>query len=119
MTKKNSLLIYIGFFAGLVNGLLGSGGGTILVPSLVFFSKIIDHKAHATAIAVILPLTIISSIIYIKHGITSVHLILYTTLGSMTGAYIGSRLLNKLSVSFLRKLFGFIMIIAAIRMVFK
>lgn len=117
MIKKSSLLICIGFFAGLINGLFGSGGGTILVPSLVFLSKILDRKAHATAIAVILPLTIISSIIYIKYGITSIQLALYTTLGSIMGAYIGSRLLSQLSISSLRRLFGCFMIIAAIRMV--
>ena len=118
MIKKKSILISIGFFAGIVNGLFGSGGGTILVPSLVFLSKIIDHKAHATAISIILPLTIVSSFIYIKYQLPPIQLALYAVLGSMSGAYIGSKLLNKLSISFLRKLFGFIMIIAAIRMVF-
>lgn len=118
MIKKTPMLTSIGFFAGIVNGLFGSGGGTILVLSLVFISKIVDHKAHATAIAIILPLTIISSFIYIKYEIPSMQIALYAALGSMSGAYIGSKLLNKLSISFLRKLFGFVMIIAAIRMVF-
>ncbi len=118
MIKKNTLFIFIGFFAGLVNGLLGSAGGTVLVPSLVFLSNIVDYKAHATAIAIVLPLTIISSLVYLKYGIASIQLTLYTTLGTMIGAYIGSRLLNKLSISLLRKIFGFFMIVAAFRMVF-
>lgn len=116
--KKNCLLYTIGFGAGLINGLLGSGGGVILVTSLVFLYKLQDHKAHATAISIILPLSIISALIYIKAGITSINATFLVTLGSIVGAYFGSKLLNRLSISFIRKLFGIIMIFAAIRMMF-
>ena len=64
MKKNNLKIISIGLITGLINGLFGSGGGTIIVPTMIFLLGIDDHKAHATAIAVILPLTIISTIIY-------------------------------------------------------
>ena len=115
--KLNPMLIIVGFIAGIVNGLCGSGGGTILVPALVFLAKVKDHNAHATAIAVILPLTIISSFIYVKSGILNMQITLRVMVGTIIGAYIGSKLLNKLSINVLRKLFGIFMIIAAIRMV--
>ncbi len=31
-------LVAIGFVTGIINGLFGSGGGTLIVPVLVFFS---------------------------------------------------------------------------------
>lgn len=114
--KSKVTLAIIGFIAGIVNGLCGSGGGTILVPSLVFLSKIKDHNAHATAIAVILPFTIISALIYAKSGIIDMSTTLKVTAGTITGAFIGSKLLNKLPINILRKLFGIFMIIASIRM---
>lgn len=52
-------LIGIGFLTGIINGLFGSGGGTIIVPALVFLIGMEDFKAHATAISIILPLSII------------------------------------------------------------
>ncbi len=116
--KKNYLLYAIGFGAGLINGLLGSGGGVILVTSLVFLYKLQDHKAHATAISIILPLSVISALVYIKAGISSIEATLWVTSGSVLGAYFGSKLLNRLSINFIRKLFGIVMIIAAIRMMF-
>lgn len=108
-------LAMLGFITGILNGLFGAGGGTIIVPFMVFLLGIEDHKAHATAISIILPLTILSSLIYIKNGIVDIPLTLNVTIGSVIGGYIGALLLNKVPIKILRKLFGIIMIIASIR----
>lgn len=119
MDKKTSILktALIGVVMGLVNGLFGSGGGTILVPCLVFIMNIEDHKAHATAISIILPISLISSLIYFRYDVVDLSLTLKVAVGSIAGALLGSCLLNKISVNILRKIFGIFMIIAAIRMV--
>jgi uncharacterized protein len=110
-------LLFIGLITGLINGLFGSGGGTILVPCLVFVMDVEDHKAHATAIAIILPLSILSSIIYYRYNVVDIALTGKVAIGSVLGGIVGSMLLNKLSVNVLRKFFGIVMIIAAVRMV--
>jgi uncharacterized membrane protein YfcA len=110
-------LLLIGFITGLINGLFGSGGGTVLVPCLVFLMDVEDHKAHATAIAIILPLSILSSIIYYRYNVVDISLTANVAIGSVLGGIVGSTLLNKLPVNILRKFFGVIMIIAAVRMV--
>lgn len=112
---KNALT---GIIAGFVNGLLGSGGGTIVVPSLEFFHKLDEYKSHATAIAVILPLSIISTIIYFFKGSLEWNSILIVGAGSIIGSAAGAFLLKKVSPGFLSKLFGIVMIVAAIRMMF-
>lgn len=116
--KRKSKTIITGILAGLANGLFGSGGGTVLVPCLVFWNNIEDHKAHATAIAVILPLTIISSYIYINNNLVDYNLTYKVTIGSILGAYVGSTMLNRISSQILKKTFGIFMIIAAFRMLF-
>lgn len=110
-------LLLIGLLTGLVNGLFGSGGGTVLVPCLVFVMHVEDHKAHATAIAIILPLSILSSFIYFRYNVVDIALTFRVAIGSVIGGIVGSMLLNKLSVNVLRKVFGMIMIAAAVRMV--
>jgi uncharacterized membrane protein YfcA len=119
---KNNGNIYktalIGFITGLVNGVFGSGGGTILVPCLVFLMGIEDHKAHATAISIILPLSLISSFIYFRYDVVDLPLALNVAVGSVLGALTGSSILNRFSIGVLRKIFGIFMIIAAVRMVF-
>jgi uncharacterized membrane protein YfcA len=120
MNKDISMIktALIGFIIGLVNGIFGSGGGTILVPCLVFMMGIEDHKAHATAISIILPLSIISSFVYFKYDVVDPALTLKVAIGSIIGALVGSSILNRLPVNILRKIFGIFMIIAAARMVF-
>lgn len=119
MDKKTVKLISIGIVAGLVNGLFGSGGGTIVVPSLVLFMDLEDHKAHATAISIILPLTIISTIIYLFKNTIPFKLSLYVMMGGVIGSYIGAKSLNKIPVNILRKIFGSVIFYTAIRMIWK
>jgi uncharacterized membrane protein YfcA len=119
MKNKNVLkTALIGFAAGIVNGIFGSGGGTILVPCLVFLMDIEDHKAHATAISIILPISLISSFIYFRYDVADLSLTLKVAAGSVLGALFGSFLLNRVPINTLRKIFGIFMILAAIRMVF-
>lgn len=110
-------IIIIGFLAGLINGLFGAGGGTLVVLYLTSFLKIDQHKAQATAICVILPLSLISSLMYYNNGFTSIDSAIRVAVGGIFGSYIGSSSLNKIPENYLRKFFGIFIIIAAIRMV--
>lgn len=120
VNKKGSIIkiIAIGIITGFFNGLFGSGGGTIAVPAMVFLLGVKEQSAHATAIAVILPLSIISAFIYYKSNYVNWSLTGIVSLGGMIGGYIGAKILNKFSENTLRKIFGVSMIAAAIRMVF-
>ncbi|MCT4605331.1 MAG: sulfite exporter TauE/SafE family protein [Marinisporobacter sp.] len=120
--KKNIFtlkFILLGFTAGLINGLFGSGGGTLLVPGMFFLLGIEQHKSHATTISVILPLALISSFVYMTQGMIVLDVTLKIILGGMIGGYLGAKLLSKLPSYLLRKVFAIFMIIAAIRMVFS
>ncbi len=117
--KKNILKIgLLGICTGLVNGLFGSGGGTLLVPGMIFFLDIEDHRAHATTISIILPLAIVSTFIYYKSGIVSLNITFQVALGGVIGGYLGAKFLNKVPSNILRKIFAVFMMIAAFRMVF-
>ncbi|MCG8481930.1 MAG: sulfite exporter TauE/SafE family protein [Clostridia bacterium] len=114
MIKK----ILTGVVSGFLNGFFGSGGGTVIVPSLEFVHKVEEHKAHATAILIILPLSIMSTIIYLNNGQIDLISALKVGIGSILGSIVGAKLLNKLSGNMLRKFFGVVLIVAALRMVF-
>ena len=109
-------LLLVGAICGVFNGLLGSGGGVVAVLSLRKFVRLDTHKSHATALAVMLPLTIVSAAIYLVMYETDVFVALWITLGGIAGGIIGAKLLKKISAAWLHKIFGAIMIFAAVRM---
>ena len=108
----------IGIVTGLLNGLFGSGGGTVVVPAMERILKVETHKAHATAIAVILPLSVVSAIVYSGSAQVDWLSVLYVSAGGMLGGFIGAKLLKKISAKWLHKVFGVFMIAAALRMMF-
>ena len=123
MKSKSSVFVkylkyaVIGIITGTANGMFGSGGGTIAVPAMVHLLGADEHKAHATAISVILPLTVVSSVLYISKGYADWGLSLKVTAGGIAGGYIGARLLNICPEKILRKIFAVFMVAAGIRMI--
>jgi len=118
MKNRIIKICILGLFTGLTNGLFGSGGGTLLVPGMIFLLGIEEHKAHATTISIILPLAIVSTYIYYRSGIMSFNVTLKVVIGGVLGGYIGAKLLNRIPSSILRKIFAVFMMVAALRMVF-
>ncbi|MGN1208128.1 MAG: TSUP family transporter [Christensenellales bacterium] len=119
-SKKSQILICIisGVFVGFINGFFGGGGGMIVVPLLIFLLHLEEKVAHATAILIILPLSITSSIIYITTGGFEILNLGLTTIGVVLGGIIGAVLLKKINNTALRFVFSFIMIVAGIKMMF-
>ena len=102
---------------GLANGLFGSGGGTLLVPAMERFLDTETHKAHATAIAVILPLSVVSIAVYAFRVAIPWMPVLWVSLGGMAGGLLGALLLTKFTSRWLHKLFGLFMAAAAVKMI--
>ena len=82
--------IIIGLVTGLANGLFGSGGGTIVVPCMEKFLDVDAHKAHATAIAIILPLSVISIFVYMRNVDIQWMKIVMVSIGGIVGGYVGA-----------------------------
>ncbi|MDR1663879.1 MAG: sulfite exporter TauE/SafE family protein [Clostridiales bacterium] len=116
--NKKCLRTAVGALVGIANGLFGAGGGTILVPAMEKFFKVETHKAHATAIAVILPLSVVSAVIYMRGAPVDWRAVLYVSAGGAAGGYAGANWLNKLSAGWLHKIFGAFLVFAALRMLF-
>lgn len=116
--KKKLLTIVSGFIIGVINGLLGAGGGMLAVPALKKAG--LDQKdAHRNAVAVILPLTVFSAILYAIEGRFAFGDGLIFIPGGLLGAAAGTVLLKKISSKWLCILFGAFMIYAGVRLLLK
>lgn len=115
--KKYAFYI-IGIIAGFVNGLLGTGGGTVVVPALEFLGTD-AKKSHATAISIILPVTLISAFFYFTQGNIDFKSTLILSVAGCVGSVAGAKFLKKIPSSYLKILFGISMIAGGIKSFFS
>lgn len=118
-TKKiRILLVLCGIAIGIVNGLFGAGGGMLAVPVLTYIAKLDERNAHATAIAVILPLCAVSSVVYALGGGADWGIFIPTIIGVTAGGVLGAALLKKISNDYLPFIFYALMLFAGLKMIF-
>ncbi len=111
------LSLFGGAAVGAVNGLFGGGGGMIAVPVLKAAKKS-THQAHATAIAVIFPASLVSAVVYLLHGLVPMDIFLPAACGVLLGGMFGARLLPRLPVRIVTLIFAAFMLAAGVRMLF-
>jgi len=116
--RKNLLASLTGFLVGILNGLFGSGGGMIAVP---FLKKMgLDQKsAHATSVSIILPLSLLSAVIYISKNSMQINDVFTFLPGGILGAALGAFLMKKISPKFLQKIFGVFILYCSYKMLFS
>ena len=113
------ILIAIGISAGLIAGGLGVGGGIILVPALVFFFKLTQHEAQGTSLAVLLfPVMALAVWNYHKNGYVNFRYVFIIAIAFIVGSYLGSLATVNMQTATLKKIFGILMLIAGIKMIF-
>lgn len=105
-----------GAAAGLVNGLFGAGGGMVLVPMLIHYGKLEDKKAFSSAVCIILPLCLVSILVYWMKQIFPFHDALPYLFGGLLGGVLGGILFRKVSARFLHKIFGIIIFWGGLRL---
>lgn len=105
--KRHALLGGVG--VGLLNGLLGAGGGMVLVPLLQALG-VRDRQSHATSLAIIVPLSLLSAAIYWWRGWVAPAQALPYLLPGLLGAVAGGWLLGRLPVRWLKLAFGLLLL---------
>lgn len=112
------IIIIIGFVAGILSGAIGIGGGIILVPALVYFLGYSQQMAQGTTLMLLaMPVVGLAVYQYYKNGNVQFSTALWLAIGFVLGGYIGGHIANQLPTETLKKIFGFIILIIAIKMI--
>ena len=110
--RAYAAFIGIGLLAGLLSGLFGVGGGTVIVPLLVLLLHFNQRLGAGTSLAAIVPTATVGVVSYAIHGSVAWIPGLILAAGSVVGAQIGTRLLPRVSQTVLRWLFvGFLVVV--------
>lgn len=113
---KRILIVMASLFAGFATGVFGGGGGMIVVPILTGLYGLEPVKAHATAVATIFPLCLVSVIFYLTQGGWQWKSGLVVTAGVVVGGIVGALLMKKIPAKWLQPIFYILMIVGGVKM---
>ena len=114
------LLILIGLSAGLLSGVVGVGGGIVMIPLLMLLMGLDQHQAQGTSLAVMLPpIGILAAWNYHKAGFVEWKYAMIIAVTFIIGGYLGSRWAVTVDARTLKKIFGVIMLIGGLKLIFK
>ena len=116
--KAVVLKLLAGAVCGFINGLFGGGGGMVVVPFLKYIVGYETERAHATTIAVILPLSVASGIFYTAFGEVKWKVAIPVTVGIIAGGIAGAFLLKKIKAKLITVIFSLTMAAAGVKMLF-
>jgi uncharacterized membrane protein YfcA len=107
-----------GIIGGLLSGMFGIGGGIVMVPLLISIARMDQRRAAATSLVAIVPTSIAGSLTYLANGEIDLVAGAIVAVGAVVGAVIGSLLLRRIPLVWLRWMFIALVIAVAVRMVF-
>ncbi len=111
------ILVLIGILTGFMAGMLGIGGAIIMIPALVFFMGLSQQTAQGTSLAVMLPpIGILAAYNYYKAGQVNFKFALILAVAFLAGSYFGSKLALEIPQNLLKKIFGILLLVVAIKM---
>lgn len=117
---KKLFLPLAGLCAGFINGLLGTGGGIIIIFALGKLFPDSDPKDNfASAIACILPMSIVSAGFYLTGGSVAFGQVMIYILPAIIGGIFGALLLCRIKTALLKKIFAGLVIWAGLSMIMR
>ena len=105
-----------GLAAGFVNGFFGAGGGMVLVPLLIWLIGLPDKLAFSSAISIILPLCVVSLVIYGRHDMLPLSDALPYLIGGAGGGVLAGLWFQKVPAKWLHLALGALILLGGVRL---
>jgi uncharacterized membrane protein YfcA len=108
----------LGLFVGFSSAALGIGGGITMVPALTILFKLNIKKAVGISLVTIVPVALVGAVTYfiLESSYIRIFVALLIIVGSVVGAKYGASIANKISSSFLSKLFSILLFIVGLKL---
>jgi len=112
--------VVLGVVAGVLSGLLGIGGGIILIPVMVLLFGLSQHAAQGTTLALMVPpIGLLAAWTYYKGGYVDLKIAAFVCMGFFFGGLLGARFATGIDDLVLKRIFGVVMLLFSIRMIFS
>jgi uncharacterized membrane protein YfcA len=113
-----ALYIALGLLAGACSGFLGIGGGTIIIPVLVYMFGLTQHQAQGTTLALMIPpIGLLAALKYYYEGNVNIQIAAFVCLGFFIGGLLGAYLVTPVPEPVLKKVFGLFLLGVGLKMI--
>ena len=113
------LFLLLGLITGVFSGLIGIGGAIIIIPTLVLVFGLSQHMAQGTTLALMVPpIGLLAAWTYYQKGFVDLKIAAFICLGFFIGGLIGAKFAVAIPEPALRKIFGIVLLITSVRMIF-
>lgn len=109
------ILLLTGIFTGFLSGMMGVGGGTIMVPSMVLLTGFTQYTAQGCSLLAMVPVGIVGAYTHWRLGNVSTIILPGLVPGILIGTYLGGSLAHILSEGVLRIIFSAVLMWTGIR----
>lgn len=111
--------LVLSFFGGLSSGLLGIGGGSLMVPVMHLAMNIPMHVTVATSMFIMVFTSISGVMTHLAYGNVLFEYAVLLSIGVVFGAQLGAHFSKRISGKNLRRIFGVVLLLISIRMIWK
>ncbi len=126
-TKRETKVIYdkawilflIGFFVGIISGMIGVGGGALIMPLLILLG--FDAKKAAYAVSFIIPFSSLGAFATYLSFVKMDWVLLGTvTVAAIMGGYLGDKIMHyRLTPAQVKKLIAVLLLLLAAKMIYS
>ena len=115
---KIILYLLLGLITGVFSGLIGIGGAIIIIPTLVIFFGLEQRMAQGTTLALMVPpIGLLAAWTYYKAGFVDLKIAALICAGFFFGGLLGAKFAVHIPDNILRKVFGFLLLVASLKMI--
>ena len=101
------LVLLIGLVVGAFSGVVGIGGGILIIPALIWFLGMDQHKAQGTSLGALLaPVGLLAFMEYYRKGNADLRVALLLAAGFFVGGYFGAMGAQHIPDVWLRRIFA-------------
>ncbi len=112
------LYFILGIVAGILGGMFGIGGGTIIIPALVLIFGLTQHQAQGTSLAILIPpIGLLAAMRYYQSGNVKLSIAAFVCAGFFIGGLIGADFVHHLSDPLLKRMFGIFLLFVSLQMI--
>lgn len=105
------IALALGLIAGLLSGMLGIGGGTIIIPGIVLLLGTEQHVAQGVSLSAMLLTALVGTFIHYRQGNVKLSMVLLIAPSAVAFSYLGAWAAGITSTEWLTRSFAIFLLI--------